>query len=150
MKSLENEQKLFMFNSVSRMLKNKNIPVNDTAMRPIQQAGNYFENVVEAMHSIIEKESYDFSVKDLRKILEFNGYQFTSEDETQQKEELEKAIKDFRKYSMRLSELEDEPKRFFSDESRVKEISYFFENMGNFYQRLVEEEDFHEIATSDD
>jgi hypothetical protein len=144
MKSLDNENKLSIFNSVKRMLENKTIPVNDTAMKPIQQAGDYFENAVETMYSIIEKDKpYDFSVDNIKKMLEFNGYSF-KEYASQQKEELELAIKDFKKYRLRLSELEDEPKRFFSDESRVREIYKICNKMKNFYLRLVDEENFRE------
>lgn len=148
MKSLENEQKLVMFTSVENMLARKNIPVNENLMSRVQGAADFFENVVNCIYSITDKDkSYDFSVKDLRKVLEFAGYSF-KEYASQEKEELEKAIKDFKRYSMRFRELEDNPRRFFSDESRIRDIYEISSKMKNFYQRLVDEEDFRE--NSDD
>jgi hypothetical protein len=47
----------------------------------------------------------------------------------------------------RFRELEDNPRRFFSDESRIKEAYKISSKMKNFYQRLVDEEYLHELTT---
>lgn len=157
MKSLENEGKLSMFNSVKRMLENKTIPVNDTGMKPIQQVGNYFDEVYEEMRLIrirneipfLERAPYKFPVDNLRKMLEFAEYSLGGKS-PQQIPELERAIKDFKEYTLRFRELEDEPKRFFSDESRVRKVYGICKKMSDFYQRLVDEEDFRELETPED
>ncbi|MCK9568267.1 hypothetical protein M0R72_04940 [Candidatus Pacearchaeota archaeon] len=149
MKSLENEQKLAMFISVENMLARKNIPVNDNLISRVQQAGDFFNDAIEGMYSVVEQNRpYKFPVDSLRKILEFSGYSF-GEKAPQQKEELERAIVEFGGYVESFRELEDNPRRFFSDESRVKEIYGISKKMKDFYQRLVDEEDFREMQNSE-
>lgn len=150
MKSLDNEDKLVMFDSVANMIKNRNIPVNDNLISRVRKVEEFFYEFAESIESILdEKKPYKFNAVDLRKMLEFIGYSLEPSENQEIglkriKSELGRAVFDFRKYITRLQELEEKPKRFFSDNSRVEEIYKISNKMKNFYRGLVDEEDFRE------
>jgi len=156
MKSWDNEEKLMMFSSVENMLLRKNIPVNETLIYRVRQAEDFFNESVESIESIIdERRPYKFNPTNIKEMLKFIGYSFArcqndEEGVKKMKSELGHAISDFRKYITRFQELEEEPKRFFSDESKIRDVYGISNKMKNFYQRLVDEEYLHELTTPDD
>jgi hypothetical protein len=148
MKSLDNEKRLMMFRSAEKTIRNKLVLVNDSNERKrIEQAGDFFDETINGIRSVIKRETKYVLVDNLRKMLEFAGYSF-KDFASQQEKELGKAIADFGQYRNWFRELEDNPKRFYSEEYRTLELENICDRMKNFYQRLVDEEDFRE--NSDD
>jgi len=151
MKSLDNEKRLMMFRSAEKTIRNKLVLVNDSNERKrIEQVGDFFDDAINGMRSIIQREKpYIFSVGNLKKMLEFAGYSF-KEFASQQEKELGKAIADFSRYRNWFRELEDNPKRFYSEEYRTVELEDICDKMKDYHQWLADEEYFREMQNSDD
>lgn len=149
MESLDNERKIIAFSSIQKMIEKRNIPVNDNLIKYIQQAEDYFDDVIVCARSVIEGENYNFKIDDLRQVLEFNGYSFEG-DKIKQREELEKVIESFMDYSTIFRKMEDNPKSIFSDNSKLEKIYNISKRLNNFYERKMDEKYFKIILNSDD
>jgi len=138
MESLDNERKIIAFSSIQKMIEKRNIPVNNNLIKYIQQAEDYFDEIIVCARSVLEEENYNFKIDDLRQVLEFNGYSFEG-DKIKQREELEKVIERFRDYSTIFKKMEDNPKSIFSDNSKLKKIYDISKRLNNFYERKMDE-----------
>jgi hypothetical protein len=149
MESLDNERKIIAFSSIQKMIEKRNIPVNNNLIKYIQQAEDYFDEIIVCARSVLEEENYNFKIEDLRQVLEFNGYSFEG-DKIKQREELEKVIERFRDYSTIFKKMEDNPKSIFSDNLKLKKIYDISKRLNNFYERKMDEKYFKIILNSDD
>jgi hypothetical protein len=149
MESLDNERKIIVFSSIQKMIEKRNIPVNNNLIKYIQQAEDYFDEIVVCARSVLEGENYNFKVDDLRQVLEFSGYSFEG-DKIKQREELEKVIERFGDYSTIFRKMENNPKSIFSDNSKLKKIYDISKRLNNFYERKMDEKYFKIILNSDD
>ena len=149
MESLDNERKIIVFSYIQKMIEKRNIPVNNNLIKYIQQAEDYFDEIVVCARSVPEGENYNFKVDDLRQVLEFSGYSFEG-DKIKQREELEKVIERFGDYSTIFRKMENNPKSIFSDNSKLKKIYDISKRLNNFYERKMDEKYFKIILNSDD
>lgn len=116
----------------------------------IEQAEDFFGENIRAINSIINKEvPYSFSCINIKNMLEVLGHHLT-EDGIQQRRQLKKAVLEFEKYTNRLRELEDSPRRFYQSEEKKRDLIYICKMMKGYFQSLIEKEYLSKLETSDD
>jgi hypothetical protein len=143
MQNLDNLNKLLAFTSVNNILEHEIVPVSDDAKIRIQHIETFFEQTIIGLKSISE-EKY-VPVENLMKILEFAGHFTKGKMIIQQWQEIENAIDEFKIYLKTLKDLEENPKRLYSEEPRrVSQLLKICKKMYGLYERLDYEENLYE------
>lgn len=124
------------FDSVVSTIKQGLVPVNENLKIRINQVEEVFDDVITGAQTILDNSKNYFIVEDLREILERAGYSFNSESGIRtQREKLESAVREFKKFRKNLGILENNGRQFYSGSqyelSRLYEIC---KNMKFFYE----------------
>jgi uncharacterized protein with von Willebrand factor type A (vWA) domain len=136
MENLDDLNKLVAFTSVSHLIKNRIIPVNDNAKIRIQNLETFFEELRAGTRSITDGPY--IHVENLIEILEYIGHSF-SNTICEEWEEIDNAVKEFKDYTQILRELKENPKKLYSEEPRkVNKLLKICETMKNFYDRRID------------
>jgi hypothetical protein len=150
METMEYLKKQFAFNLIAYLVKNEVVPVNDRVSLGIEEAREFFEDVIKTAESIADNKASYVMINDLRQILEFDGHYFGAKTISRQKSELEKVIAEFKGHIECLDALETNAKKFYSENQYKKRrflntcerMRGFFERKAdNWYENLKEIKD---------
>lgn len=145
-------ERLLIFTTVERMLARKDIPVNDTLIYEVTQVVDFFDSVIDSIYSIRDRSGPYAYMPHLVEMLEFMDYKLIENNANvyRQKRELGKAISEFKECSTKFRELGDNPRKFFSDESKIRDVYNISSKLKDFYREIVDRERLDEHRNSDD
>jgi len=139
MNSINNLKKKFAFDLIAYLIKNKVVPVNDGVSVGIEQAKEFFDGIVKTAESITQNKASYVMINNFRQILEYDSHYFGDKTISKQKSQLEKVVKEFKGHIECLDALEDNPKKFYSENQyKKRRLLNTFEKMRVFFKRKTE------------
>jgi len=122
------------FTSLSYLLKNNILPVNENAKARIRKAEDFFVEIADALENITNNKGKYIPVQNLKKILEFAGYSTSNMG-------MAAGLQEFKRYAESMRAFDKNPRRFYSEEDYKRgRLLKICEAMKTLYDRITYEE----------